>query len=347
MKTAIAFAALTLTVCPPAIAQDGADEQTLMATRFDPPPAGWQVPRTSWGDPDLSGIWPLDYLSATPRTRPPQFGDRAFMNDAEYARATGNAEADMGRYAEEERAGLMAMGHWNERQLPLRQTSLIMEPDNGQYPPLTDRGKELAANERTTWNTYVFETMNDFGIMDRCLTRGMPGTMLPAVYNMGMRVMQAPGLVTISVEMIHETRLVYLDGRAPPPPQVQFDLGYSVGHWDGDTLVIETSNFRPGMSAGPAPNSDQMHITERLTPMGPDQIRYEAWISDPVVMEDAYKVDFPWRRDSDYKMFEYACHEGNVQVRGYITATSPRFAAERAANWRARGEEPESGVPMR
>ena len=146
--------------------------------------------------------------------------------------------------------------------------------------------------------------MDDFGIFDRCLTRGMPGSMLPGAYNMGIEIHQAPGLVAIRLEMIHETRLVYLDGRTPPPAPVQFDLGYSVGHWDGATLVIDTTNFRPGMSAGPAPNSDQLHIVEHLTPMGPDQIRYEAWIEDPVVMETGYKLDFPWRRNSKYEIYD-------------------------------------------
>jgi len=332
----------------PASAQDtdGARDAE-MAQRFDPPPAGWQVPRTQWGDPDLRGMWPLDYLSATPRERNPRFGDRAFLTQEEYDAAFNAAQSQMDRYAEEEQANLMAMGHWNERQHPLRQTSLIMQPANGRYPPLTEKGRHLAENERTSWNTYVFESMDDFGIFDRCLTRGMPGSMLPGVYNMGIRVMQSPQMVSITLEMIHETRLIYLDGRTPPPANVQFDLGYSIGHWEGDTLVIETSNFRPGMSAGPAPNSDQLHIVERLTPMGPDQIHYEAWVEDPVVMQAPYKLDFPWRRDSDYAMYEYACHEGNVQVRGYITATSPRFAGERDATWRARGEEPASGVPVR
>ncbi len=352
MKRGLLTAAMGLALCAgtalaPASAQEGEDYSEQMQARFAAPPEGWEVPRTEWGDPDLRGMWPLDYLSATPRVRPGQFGTRAFMTDAEYARAFERAEADMERYEEEEQANMMAMGHWNERQLPLRQTSLIVEPANGQYPPLTDLGREYAANEKTSWNTYVFEDMDDFGIFDRCLTRGMPGSMLPAVYNMGIRVAQSPGLVAITVEMIHETRLVYLDGRDPPPPEVQFDLGYSVGHWKGDTLVIETTNFRPGRSAGPAPNSDQLKMTERLTIMNPDQVHYEAWIEDPLVMEGSYKVDFPWERDEDYEMFEYACHEGNVQIRGYITATSPRFAEERAAAWRERGEEPESGVPVR
>ena len=323
------------------------DEEALMDARFEEPPPGWEVPRTAWGDPDLRGKWPIDYLSATPRERPANFGTRAFLTDEEYETAFESAEDLMERYDEEDKANLMAMGHWNERGRPLRQNSLIVEPANGRYPALTEEGKRLAANEKTSWNTYVFESMDDFGIFDRCLTRGMPGSMLPGAYNMGIEIHQAPGLVAIRLEMIHETRLVYLDGREPPPPDVQFDLGYSVGRWEGDTLVIETTNFRPGMSAGPAPNSDQLHIVERLTPMGPDQIRYEAWVEDPVVMETGYKLDFPWLRNSEYEIYEYACHEGNVQVRGYITSTSPRFAEMRAARWRAQGEEPESGVPVR
>lgn len=323
------------------------DHAALLAARFTPPPPGWAVPRTSWGDPDLRGMWPIDYLSATPRERAPGFGTRAFLTPEEYSAAISSAEAQMDRYEAEEQANLMAMGHWNERQLPLRQNSLILEPADGRYPPLTPEGRRLAAAERTSWNTDVFETMDDFGIFDRCLTRGMPGSMLPGVYNMGIRVMQSPGLVAITLEMIHETRLIHLDGRAPPPPDVQFDLGYSVGHWQGDTLVIETTNFRPGMSAGPAPNSDQLRIRERLTMMGPDQIHYEAWVSDPVVMEGHYKLDFPWQRNQGYNMFEYACHEGNVQVRGYIMSTSPRYGAMREAAWRARGEAPASGIPVR
>jgi len=306
-----------------------------MAARFEPAPPGWQVPRTAWGDPDLRGKWPVDYLGQTPRERPAQFGTRAFLTDDEYRAAFQDAQEQLDRYDEEDRVGLMSMGHWAERGHPLRQNSMVVEPADGRYPPLTALGERLRSEERTSWNTEVFEDMGDFGIFDRCLTRGMPSSMLPGAYNGGIQVFQSPGLVAITLEMIHETRLVHLDGRAPPPPEVQFDLGYSVGRWEGETLVIETSNFRPGMSMGPAPNSDQLRVVEHLTLMNPDQVRYEAWVEDPLVMEGRYKLDIPWLRDSGYGMFEYACHEGNVQVRGYITSTSPRFAAEREAAWAA------------
>lgn len=345
MKTTI-FAALALLAVTPLSAQDTSFEEQ-MAARFEPPPVDWQMPRTQWGDPDLRGIWPVDYLGRTPRERSPALGERAFLTDEEYARAFDRADSDLERYEEEDKANLMAMGHWAEFGHPLRQSSMIVEPANGRYPQLTPLGQEWKDNERTSWNTYVFENMEDFGIFDRCLTRGMPGSMLPGAYNGGIEIFQSPGLVAISLEMIHETRMVYLDGRDPPPADVQYDLGYSVGHWDGDTLVIETTNFRPGMSMGPAPNSDRLHVTEHLTLMNDNQIHYEAWVRDPLVMEGHYKLDLPWLREDDYGMYEYACHEGNVQIRGYITATSPRFADERAAAWIAQGEEPGEGVPVR
>ena len=332
MRHAAIAALLVALGIAPVAAQQGETQGETQASQQ------WQAPRTSWGDPDLRGNWPVDYLGVTPRERPARYGDRATLTDEEYAAATAAAQRMLDVYEEEGRAGLMAMGHWVERGLPLRQNSLIVQPANGRYPLLTPEGERLRAGERTSWNTEVFETMDDFGIFDRCLTRGMPSSMLPGNYNAGIRLLQSPGLLAIQLEMIHETRLVYLDGRAPPPPAMQYDLGYSIGHWKGQTLVIETSNFRPGMSAGPAPNSDQLHITERLTPTGPDSIHYEAWITDPVVMQTGYKLDFPWRRNPDYTIFEYACHEGNVQVRGYITSTSTRFAAQREAAWAARAQ---------
>ncbi len=294
-------------------------------------PPGWQVPRTAWGDPDLSGMWPLDYLAATPRVRPEHLGTRATLTDEEYEAAVKVARQQMELGDKQDKVGILGMGHWAERGLPLRQASLIVEPANGRYPALTEEGKRLAAAEKTSWNNDTFDWMDDFGIFDRCITRGMPSSMLPGAYNHGIEVRQAPGLVAIRLEMIHETRMVYLDGRPTPPPEVTDHLGFSRGHWEGDTLVIETTNFTPGVSTGPAPNSAEMSMTERLTPTGPNTIRYEAWIRDPVVLTEPYKLDFPWQRDDGYQFFEYACHEGNYSIRDYINATGSRFAARRAA----------------
>jgi len=313
---------LLLAVAIPAAAQD----------------SNWQVPKTSWGDPDLRGAYPLDYLNGTPRTRPPQFGDRAEYTDEEYAQIVAQAEDLLKRYDQEIEVGKMSMGHWTERGIPLRQTSLLVEPANGQMPAPTEEGRKRAAADKSSWNHDIFNEISDFGIFDRCISRGLPGSMLPGAYNMGIDVWQAPGLVGIRLEMVHETRLVYLDGRAPPPDDVRFWLGYSIGHWEGNSLVIETTNFEPGSSLGNVPNSKDLKIVERLTPMGPNEIRYEATVTDPVVLSAPFKYDFPWRRNDDYVEYEYACHEGNVQIRGYIegTGTNPKVVAKREAAVAAR-----------
>jgi len=237
------------------------------------------------------------------------------------------------------------MGHWREDGLPLWQTSMITEPANGRYPELTEEGRRAAAAAKSSWNTEVFDKISDFGPWDRCLSRGMPGSMLTGAYNMGIRVMQSPGLVVIATEMVHESRRVYLDGRAAPPPEVTDYLGYSRGHWEGDTLVIETTNFTPGIGNGPTSNSGQMKVTERITPVGPNQMRYEAWVEDPVMLTEPYKIDIPWQRNPNYEFFEYACHEGNVQIRGYITSTSPRFEALRQARFDAEGQGEQASGP--
>jgi hypothetical protein len=330
-----AIAAPLLIFATPAVA----DDPVPSAKDYPAPPAGWKVPRTSWGDPDLRGMWPVDYLSPTPRERPPEIGGRTEWTEAEYNQRFKAAEQAQGLITQQDKVGILGMGHWTERGLPLWQTSMVTEPTNGRYPPLTAAGQAARAAVHDSWNTEVFDSLGDFGNWDRCLTRGLPGSLLPGAYNMGIRVMQSPGQVTIAIEMVHETRMVYLDGRAPPPADVTQYLGYSRGHWEGDTLVIGTTNFTPGMSNGVTPNSAQMKLTERITPTGPDQMRYEAWIEDPVMLTAPYKIDIPWQRNPDYKFFEYACHEGNVQIRGYITATSPRFEGLRKAQWEAQEKQ--------
>ena len=333
-RIAVALAALPLLfVAPPSLAADPVPS----AKDYSAPPAGWTVPRTPWGDPDLRGMWPLDYLAATPRERPPELGARAEWTEAEYQERNLQAEQRIGLEAAQDKIGILGMGHWREDGRPLWQSSMITVPENGRYPPLTGEGRRAAAATKNSWNTEVFDTITDFGPWDRCLSRGMPGSMLTGAYNMGIRVMQSPGLVVIMTEMVHESRRVYLDGRSAPPPEVTDYLGYSRGHWEGDTLVIETTNFTPGISNGPAPNSARMKVTERITPVGPSQMRYEAWVEDPVMLTAPYKIDIPWQRNPNYQFFEYACHEGNVQIRGYITSTSPRFEAMRQARFAAEG----------
>ena len=298
--------------------------------------AEWVAGRTSWGDPDLRGVWPLD-LGRTPMQRPAQYGTQAFLTDEEYVEATQAATDLANSYEEEDAANRIDTGHWFEWGRTLRQTSLIMEPENGRIPPMTEEGQARAATMKSSWTQDIFDAVSDFNSLDRCITRGLPASMIPFPYNNGVRVFQAPGYVALNLEMIHETRIIPLDGRPTLPAPMQHWMGESRGHWEGDTLVIETTDFNGGSpmvivgpSNDPVPTSPSLRIVERLTPAGPDTIQYEAWVEDPEVLTAPFKLSFPWTRNEDYGMFEYACHEGNTVVRNFIEATSPRFADARA-----------------
>ncbi|WP_305096867.1 hypothetical protein [Croceibacterium aestuarii] len=352
-----ALAAALLLPATPVAAEDAPaaaavpDEPGLKA------PPGWKAPRTEWGDPDLTGKWPIDNLSGTPAQRPPQLGTKAWLTDEEYAAALKAADDQLKLYNMEVKANRMGIGHWTERGTPMRQTSLIMEPADGRIPPPTPLGLEKSKDTKSSWSEDTFIWVTDFSPYDRCIARGLPGAMTPGAYNSGIEVWQSPGYAVIRLEMIHDARIIPLTGKGPPPAPVKSWMGYSVGHWDGDSLVIETTNFIPGQPIGGSgvggraiPNSDQMKIVEKLTPTGPDHIHYEAWVSDPLMLTAPFKYDFPWTRNPDYVQYEYACIEGNEQTRGYIEGTSPFLAAKRAerAEMRDAGEimHPEDAVTL-
>ncbi|QZH75519.1 MAG: hypothetical protein JY451_02580 [Erythrobacter sp.] len=298
---------------------------------------GWQAPRTQWGDPDLRGTWPLDVVGRTSTERPEDFGTRAYYTDAEYAEAMARSEEIAAGYAREDSSGAMGSGHWFEWGTPLRQVSLIMAPANGRLPPLTAQGEAMSAAMRSSWNVTQFEEIADFNSLDRCLSRGLPSSMTPFPYNNGVRIFQSPGHVVIQLELVHETRVIRLEGE-PLPDEIRPWLGSSVGRWEGDTLVVETTNLTGetpmnivGPGNKPIPTSREQTVVERFTPVGPDTLFYQATITDPVVLTAPFTLAFPLTRDDDYAMFEYACHEGNTVVRNYITTTSPRYMGENAA----------------
>ncbi len=312
-----------------------------------PAPAGWSAQRTEWGDPDLRGMYPLDQVGRTPMQRRPQYGDRQTMTDAEYAEAVSQAAEVEGGADREDASNTLGSGNWFEYGTALRQTALIVEPAaTGRIPELTAEGKRRQAFMKSSWNGQVFERLADFNSLDRCITRGMPATMLPFPYNNGVRVFQAPGWVVINHEMIHEQRLIPLDGRAAPPSGVNSWLGTSSGHFEGNTLVVETTGFNglsPMVIVGPSngtagiPTSTEMTIVEHFTPTA-DGLYYEAWVEDPTILTGPFKIAYPWARHNDYAPFEYACHEGNTLVIANIRSTSPRYAQWRAQNFQATPE---------
>jgi hypothetical protein len=283
----------------------------------------WTPPKTPWGEPDLQGIWPLNHLIATPFQRPTKYGDRRYMTDEEYAAAQKAAAARNKRFE----SGPIPQADSGTQ--VMRQTSLLVDPPDGRFPELTPHGKELYEEMHGSYKPgqKVFDSPNDFDEWDRCITRGMPVSMEPRNYNNGIRIMQSPGYVLIVLEMAHEVRIIPTDGRPALDPSIKEWLGESRGHWEGNTLVVETTNFNgrgdltnAGVPGSPplTPESDKTRITERFTRTAEDTIDYEMKVEDPDVIVRPFTVAYPMKLDNKYQMFEYACHEGNTAIRGYI-----------------------------
>ena len=275
------------------------------------PGSTWTHPLTSWGDPDLTGMWPVTHLNGTPVQRAAEFGERRELTEQEFAARLKQIEGTRERTA----------GAWAEIGEANRVTSLVVEPSNGRLPPMTDEGNRRAKTMTSSWSDMSFNRVEDFNALDRCITRGLPASMFPFMYNSGMEIMQAPGLVVIRLEIIHETRIIPLDGRPHLSAGLRQWLGDSRGRWEGRTLIVETTNFNgrfPMMIQGPGgggmPTSESLRVVERLTRTGDDTLEYEIAVEDPVVLVRGWKASLPWRRDPDYTIYEYACHEGNHAI---------------------------------
>ena len=309
-------------------------------TVLPPPSTDYRPGKTSWGEPDFRGGWPIDHLNGrTPLQRDPKHGNRALLTDEEFAERDAAVDQLAERYRNEDESDTMGIGHWAEVASANRRTSWITSPANGRLPEFTPEGKRLSGEMRSTWRRgQPFDTWLDFDSWDRCITRGLPASMFPFMYNNGMRIFQSPGLVALQMEMVHETRLIPTDGRPGIPGQIHNWMGESRGHWEnGNTLVVVTTNLKPGPSAtnidttgsppeNDTPVSEQAKLTEWFTMTGPDSIVYEFTWEDPVVFTAPWSARLDWVRDDDFGIYEYACHEGNVQIRNFVTASR----AERA-----------------
>ncbi len=310
-----------------------------------PPLPNYQPKKTSWGDPDLRGMWPIDSLGGLPLQRTPEQGNRVFLTDEEFAKREAAMDRSRGAAEKETNAGKLGMGNWVEMTGAGRRTSLLIDPPNGRLPELTEYGKKANAAGRSSWvKDQTFDWVNDFDSWDRCITRGFPASMMPFRYNNGVQIMQAPGYVVVNLEMIHDARIIPLDGRPTPPSTVTNWMGESRGHWEGNTLVVVTTNIRTGAAPinmatiGSPPNNTipmgpNAKVTERFTLASPDTLVYEMTTDDPTVWTKPYTIRMDIPRNDKYEYFEYACHEGNVQLRNYISSSRAERAkkAEAAA----------------
>jgi hypothetical protein len=302
----------------------------------------WKHGKTPWGDPDLQGTWPIVHLISVPLERPPQYGERLTFTPEEMVEQRKRIETRNKRYEEENSGDRIGQGHWAEvTELP-PQTSLIVDPPNGRLPPLTDVGKELSSKMGSSWNHKVFDSIADFDVWDRCVTRGMPASMFPFQYNNGIQILQTPGYVVINMEMVHEVRVIPVGNKvAPLDTEVKQWLGSSRGRWEGNVLVVETTNFNgigsmtsfgtPGAPIDPRATSTQLKIVERFERTSDDDITYTVTTTDPVTQTAPWTARLPWKRDDSYQLFEYACHEDNEAIRNYITASRAQRAKDAAA----------------
>ena len=224
---------------------------------------------------------------------------------------------------------------------------MIVSPADGRLPPLTPHAEALFKAGRTSWNKdQPIDWVSDLDAVDRCITRGFPAAMLPTDRDSdsGIRVFQAPGYVVFQLEVLG-TRIIPLGKGAAWPSQVRGWLGSSRAHWEGNTLVIETANIHPGDSAaGDAskrgaspsssnstlPTSEKASATERLTMTGPGTLLYQVTYSDPDVFTAPWTVQVEWTRDDKYRLYEFACHEGNKEVRYLITSSRAQRAKDAA-----------------
>jgi hypothetical protein len=218
--------------------------------------------------------------------------------------------------------------------IPQRQTNLIVDPPNGLLPNLTPEGKRRALTMGSSWalpgEDPVYENTLDFDFWDNCRSRGMPSSMMPYRYNGGFAIRQAPGIVVFDLEMIHDARVIPTDGSVHPSSAIKGYMGDSRGHWEGNTLVVETTNYKEGppminlavVGSPPGnrfPVSDQMKTTERITRLNDDWWLYEIKTEDPVILTRSFTVRYPMHNDPSYEWWEYACHEGNTIITNYIT----------------------------
>jgi len=294
--------------------------------------------RTPWGDPDFRGTWPIQNINdaGIPLERSEAMGDRAWLIDEEFAARLQAAEKSDAEFSIEfGGGGTIGLADWLRGTKLGRRTALVVDPANGRLPPLTPRAEVLYAKGRSTWQAgEVTDWITDLDPFERCITRGFPAVMLPQPYNNGLRVFQSPGYVVLQMETFG-TRVIPLD-TGHWPDAVRAWHGDSIGHWDGETLVIETTNIvsgdsvtndAAGRAAGPFPGrghgtqpvGPHAKVTERLAMTGPDTLDYRVTYDDPDVFTAPWTIALERTRDDGYQMFEYACHERNT-VREAITS---------------------------
>ena len=290
----------------------------------------WVPPRTPWGDPDLTGAYSNDDETGIPFERPAEFEGRrveditpAELRDINRQRTE---QFNAGVAGAEFAGGLRPPTHliFDSFERNNSRPWLVVDPPDGKVPPLTPQARERGRRPQSGVSSNAnplgpFNSYEDLGLYDRCITRGIPNSMMPAGYGSTYEIEQGPGYAAIRYEMIHEARVIPLDGRPHVSRDIRLDLGDARGRWDGSTLVVETTNFTERMTY--RGSSDQLRMVERFTPVSPSIVEWSVTLDDPQTWIR------PWtfamnltKKDRSQQIFEYACHEGNYAIRNMLSA---------------------------
>jgi len=281
---------------------------TVIAAAQAPKPKAYVPAKTPWGDPDLQGLWPGSVN--IPLQRPENMGDRDTLTEQEVkARDTASKQR-------------VATGTWIEYYPASSQASLVVDPKNGRLPPMTAEAERRNKAVRGGLGPQTLsspevraDSVEDFDLWGRCITKGLVGSMLPGnLYNKGNRIIQAPGIFVIQNEMVHETRIVPTDGRPHRGKDIRTYMGDARGHWEGNTLVVENTNFVKDIAMNGinfALLTDQLRIVERFARIAPDKLSYDATVEDPGTWTRPWTMHVTYPLDPNYELYEYACHEAN------------------------------------
>ena len=339
ITSAMALLNAALVIAGGAFAQVPQPAEQTAAASADP---DWRVPRTSWGAPNLEGTFTSRDMSGIPMSRAAQFGNRQTLTDEEFLERLNAGPGGLAALVEanrensENRLQLSALDSAESGTRVFGYTSYIIEPENGRMPALTEAGQARLAAARGGQANGPFFTTSDFSYYDRCISRGVTGSILPSLYGDAMRIVQTPGEVAITYEMLHDTRIIPLGEGAASDSGIRQYMGTSIGFWEGDTLVVETTGFTDELTVGRMPHSEDLRLTERFTRIDPEMIDYVVRVDDPQTFVEPWTFRLTLTTQPNYEVLEYSCHEGNFFVANALRAE--REYQRRVAEAREAGE---------
>jgi hypothetical protein len=298
-------------------------------------PKPYKAPRTPWGDPDVSGNYTNLYEAGTPLERPAQF-DGKKLSDVTPEQLKAFKRGIQDNTIQRFETPFDAPSNWWQDAFRLgnsAQAWLITDPDDGHIPARTAEGQARQRNARQTAYAAGSDSFEDRSLYDRCITRGFPTSGMPTIYGNSSRIVQGPGYVAIQYEMIHETRVIPIDKDPRPHPakKMQFDMGDSRGHWEGDTLVVETTNFTK-RSVYQNADPDSLKITEHFTRVAADKLRWTVTMDDPHTWARPWSFSMPLTMSDAEPIQLYECHEGNYGLRNILSAARAEDRASAAAS---------------